>query len=109
MRVGQNENTKKALFDWFKRMRMNNLPIIGSIVKEKAINYAQELQAEEFHASNWCCESWKARFNVSLKVIVEKENTVISEITIYWWETHLLTILSRFELKDIHNAVIYNI
>ena len=25
VRVGQNENLEKELFDWFKRMRMNNL------------------------------------------------------------------------------------
>ena len=82
---------------------------MDQLSKKKAINYAQELQAEEFHASNWWFESWKARFNVSFKAIVEKENTVISEITIYWWETHLLTILSRFELKDIYNAITCNI
>ena len=57
VRVGQNENSEKTLFDWFERMRMNNLPICGSIVKEEATNYAQEFQAEEFNASN----SWLER------------------------------------------------
>ena len=52
MRIRQNENLEKALFDWFKRMRMKNLAISGTIPKEKAINHAQELQIEEFHASN---------------------------------------------------------
>ena len=27
----------------------------------------------------------------------------------WWYKTQLLTILSGFELKDIYNAVIYNI
>ena len=40
-RVEQNENLEKALFDWFERMRMTNLPISGTIVKEKAISYEQ--------------------------------------------------------------------
>ena len=30
-------------------MRMNNLLISGTILKEKAIIYGQELQVEEFH------------------------------------------------------------
>ena len=40
------------LFDWFKRMRMKNVTISGTILKEKVISYAQELKVEEFHASN---------------------------------------------------------
>ena len=39
--VEHNENLEKALFDWFKKMRMNNLPISGTILKEEAINYAE--------------------------------------------------------------------
>ena len=52
MRIGQNENLEKELFDWFTRMQMNNLPISGTVLKEKAMSDAQELQVEEFHASN---------------------------------------------------------
>lgn len=41
-------------------MRMKNLAISGTIPKEKAINHAQELQIEEFHASNgwWLKDEW---------------------------------------------------
>ena len=49
MRIGQNGNLEKALFDWFERMQMKNLPIRGTILKEKAISYAQELQARTFN------------------------------------------------------------
>ena len=38
---------------------MNNLPISGTVLKEKAISYAQELQVEEFHAINGLFEWWK--------------------------------------------------
>ena len=43
MRIGQNDNLEKALFSWFKKMRTNNLPVNGTVVKEKAISYAKEL------------------------------------------------------------------
>ena len=33
VRVRQNENLEKVLFDWFKRIRMNNLPVSGIILK----------------------------------------------------------------------------
>ena len=43
---------RKRYLDYFKIMRMNNLLILGTIFKEKASSYAQELQVEEFHAPN---------------------------------------------------------
>ena len=64
MRIGQNGNLEKALFSWFKKMRTNNLPVNGTVVKEKAISYAKELQIEGFKASNRWFERWKSRFNV---------------------------------------------
>ena len=58
-RVGQNENLEKALFGWFKRVWMNNLPICGTILKEKAISYPQELEVEKIYASNGWFEKWR--------------------------------------------------
>ena len=104
MRIGQNDNLEKALFSWFKKMRTNNLPVNGTVVKEKAISYAKELQIEGFKASNGWFERWKSRFNVSFKAIAGEEKSVTPELTSSWWETYLHTILSRCDLKDIYNA-----
>ena len=52
MRIGQNDDLEKALFSWLKKMRANNFPVNGTVVKEKAIGYAKELQIEGFRASN---------------------------------------------------------
>ena len=82
---------------------MNNLPISETIIKGKAINFAQELQVKEFHASNVWFEIWRGRLNVSFKAIAEEEKVVTTEMASLWWETHLPTILSQFELKDICN------
>ena len=104
MRIGQNDNLDKALFSWFKKMRTNNLPVNGTVVKEKAISYAKELQIEGFKASNGWFERWKSRFNVSFKAITGEEKSVTPEMTSSWWKTYLPTILSRCDLKDIYNA-----
>ena len=40
-------------------MLMNNLLISGTILKEKAISYARELQVEEFHVLNRWLRRWK--------------------------------------------------
>ena len=85
-------------------MRANNLPVNGTVVKEKAIGYAKELQTEGFMASNGWFERWKTRFNVSFKAIAGEEKSVTPEMTSSWLETYLPTILSRYDLKDIYNA-----
>ena len=100
MRIGQNDDLEKALFSWLKKMRANNLPVNGTVVKEKAIGYAKELQIEGFKASNGWFERWKTRFNVSFKAIAGEEKSVTPEMTSSW----LKTILSRYDLKDIFNA-----
>ena len=82
-------------------MRANNLPVNGTVVKEKAIGYAKELQIEGFKASNGWFERWKTRFYVSFKAIAGEEKSVIPEMTSSWLETYLPTILSRYDLKDI--------
>ena len=104
MRIGQNDDLEKALFSWLKKMRANNLPVNGTVVKEKAIGYAKELQIEGFKASNGWFERWKTRFNVSFKTIAGEEKSVTPEMTSSWLETYLPTILSRYDLKDIYNA-----
>ena len=83
---------------------MNNLPISRTIFKEKAINYAQEIQDEEFHALNRRFGRWKARLNVSFKSVAAEQKIGTPEMTSSWWERHLSTILSRFELKDIYDG-----
>ena len=75
-------------------MLMNNLPIIGTILREKAISYAQKPQVEEFHASNGWSERWKARFNVSFKATFGEEKAVAPEMTKPMVELHLPTILA---------------
>ena len=85
-------------------MRANNLLVNGTLVEEKAIGYAKELQIEGFKASNGWFERWKTRLNVSFKAITGKEKSVIPEMTSSWLETYVHTILSRYDLKDIHNA-----
>ena len=85
-------------------MRANNLPVNGTVVKEKAIAYAKELQIEGFKASNGWFERRKTRFNVSFKAIAGDEKSVTPEMTSSWLETYLPTILPRYDLKDIYNA-----
>ena len=95
-----------ACFKWLLLQRSENIPIQihGKIIREKALEFAKELNLEKFQASDGWLHSWKARYNISFKEVSGESKSVTPEITAAWKETSLPTILSRYELKDIYNA-----
>ena len=95
-----------ACFKWLLLQRSENIPIQihGKIIREKALEFAKELNLEKFQASDGWLHSWKARYNISLKEVSGESKSVTREMTAAWNETSLPTILSRYELKDIYNA-----
>ena len=95
-----------ACFKWLLLQRSENIPIQihGKIIREKALEFAKELNLEKFQASDGWLHSWKARYNISLKEVSGESKSVTREMTAAWKETSLPTILSRYELKDIYNA-----
>ena len=95
-----------ACFKWLLLQRSENIPIQihGKIIREKALEFAKELNLEKFQASDGWLHSWKARYNISLKEVSGESKSVTREMTAASKETSLPTILSRYELKDIYNA-----
>ena len=95
-----------ACFKWLLLQRSENIPIqiLGKIIREKALEFAKELNLEKFQASDGWLHSWKARYNILFKEVSGESKSVTREMTAAWKETSLPTILSRYELKDIYNA-----
>ena len=93
-----------ACYKWLLIQRSGNIPINGLILKEKALDFAKQLDITTFQASDSWLHSWKTRYNISFKEVSGELNSVTPEMTGSWEETSLPTILSRFEMKDIYNA-----
>ncbi|EDW90061.1 tigger transposable element-derived protein 6 [Drosophila teissieri] len=51
-------------FDWFSRVRSENIPISGEMVREKAKQIAVELGYSNFSASSGWLEKWRKRHNI---------------------------------------------
>ncbi|XP_041376848.1 tigger transposable element-derived protein 6-like [Gigantopelta aegis] len=97
---GKFENLNGLMHQWFKQARSKTLPISGPILKEKALQFAEQLGVPDFKASDGWLTSWKIRFNIKqFKVSGE------SAISISWTtKTRLPTILGDYEMKDIFNC-----
>ena len=84
--------------------RERNVPIGGYIIREKALDFAKELNITDFKASDGWLDRWKNRHNVVFRAISGEERSCTEEMTASWAQTHLPTILSRYDLRDIYNA-----
>lgn len=54
-------NVDKAVLEWFKLSRMQNLPISGGLIKEKALEFSLQLGLPNFKASTGWLDNWKRR------------------------------------------------
>ena len=84
--------------------RERNVPIGSYIIREKALDFAKELNITDFKASDGWLDRWKNRHNVVFRAISGEERSCTEEMTASWAQTHLPTILSRYDLRDIYNA-----
>ena len=84
-----------ACFKWLLLQRSENIPIQihGKIIREKALEFAKELNLEKFQASDGWLHSWKAWYNISFKKVSGESKSVTPEMTAAWKETSLPTIL----------------
>ena len=105
MKRAENEDLDKAVYTWYHNTRSNSVPVSGVVLKEKALQFAKSLHLDDFRASDGWLNRWKSRHNVTFREVSGEEKSCTPEMTASWKETHLPTIPSRYELKDIFNAV----
>ena len=59
---------------------------------------------DDFRASDGWLDRWKSGHNATFREVSGEEKSCTPEMIASWKKTHLPTILSRYELKDIFNA-----
>ena len=61
VKVDTYDQVNRAILKWFKIIRAENVPISGSLMKEKALYFAKELSFENFQASDGWLDKWKKK------------------------------------------------
>ena len=69
LKISMHPNLDEMIFEWFCNLRSNNLPITGSIIQEKAAQFAVRLGYEDFKASDGWLNRFKNRHNIKEKPI----------------------------------------
>ncbi|XP_060602888.1 uncharacterized protein LOC132755964 [Ruditapes philippinarum] len=78
-----------ALFEWFKTVRSQNVPIDGPMLTRKANSLACELGMENFQATNGFIERFKNRHGISSKTLSGEGASVDNSQTENWMQSKL--------------------
>ncbi|XP_065674129.1 tigger transposable element-derived protein 4-like [Hydra vulgaris] len=104
LRSGYFKNVDKAIYTWFVAKRSQQVPIDGTILKEKALKFAEALGKLDFKASDCWFHNWKKRNGIRFKIISGESAAVTNNMTASWNETTLPTLLLNYKLENIFNA-----
>jgi hypothetical protein len=69
VRTGKDVDVEKALVEWVKNARQQDIPISGPILTEKAKHLATQMNKPDFTPTNGWLERWKDRNNIVYKKI----------------------------------------
>uniref|UniRef100_A0A224Z9W5 Tick transposon n=1 Tax=Rhipicephalus zambeziensis TaxID=60191 RepID=A0A224Z9W5_9ACAR len=98
------EDLEKALYTWFLDMRAKKMPISGSVLQQKALNYACILGIEDFVASTGWLTRFKARHDIVGKVLCGESAASDANGAATWASSALPDILKDYASSDIYNA-----
>ena len=68
------DSLDKAIYKWFMNARERNVPVSGTLLKEKAIFFAKELQIENLKGSDGWLDCWNQGTVSRLRRLLEKQN-----------------------------------
>ena len=80
MKSGNHELVDQAIFNWFLNMRSQNVPLSASMIQEKAVIFAKELNTENFQVSDGWLRRWKERNNIPFKTVSGKSKSITPEM-----------------------------
>ena len=98
------EALDKAVYKWFINARERNVPVSGTLLKEKAMLFAKGLQTEDLKGFDGWLDRWKTRYDFTFKAVAGEGKSCTSQMTASWDETTQSTILSNYKLEGIFNA-----
>ncbi|GBN94671.1 Major centromere autoantigen B [Araneus ventricosus] len=102
-RLSPYENVDKALLSWIKYARSQNAPISWNVLKEKSLEFANELGESSFVASNGWLQRFNSRHNLSFKKLCGEAADFDSSSLKEWKGVVLWDILERYESANVFN------
>lgn len=94
----------EAITRWIILMSEKNIPLLGTLIKEKALEFAAALGHHEFQARNGWIDKLKKRHSITQKAISRESASVCTRDCEFWKQSVLKQILNDYAPKDIFYA-----
>ena len=87
------------LFDFFCKVRSKSIPISWPILQKKALEFAEELEIDDFQASNGWLTNWKSRYNIK-QFVISGESADVDPEVVAEFKDRLSSIIAGYDPKD---------
>lgn len=104
IKSGKYELLEDVLLKWFHQVRSLHLPMSGTLLKEKALEIAKELEISDFTASSGWTDRFKSRHGIVYRQICGESESVNEEDATSWKNSTLPTLLKDYSPRDVFNA-----
>lgn len=101
-RTSDFQSINDATYQWFLNARQKNVPITGSMLKQKAKQMADEFGMKDFCASNGWLYKFQRRRNITSRLL-SGESAGICERTTTEWMNKIPQICQGYQLGEIFN------
>ncbi|GBN06558.1 hypothetical protein AVEN_208683-1 [Araneus ventricosus] len=98
------EYVDKTVLPWIKYALSQNAPISWNVLKEKSLEFANELGESSFVASNGWLQRFNSRHNLSFKKLCGEAADFDSSSLKEWKDVVFLDILERYESASVFNV-----
>ncbi|XP_058869027.1 tigger transposable element-derived protein 4-like [Acipenser ruthenus] len=99
-------NLMQCGYEWAPSIciRASNRPVSGNILKNKAVEFAADLNVDAFKASNGWLDRWKKRHEIVLKRAQGEQKGADVSSGDSWVEKGLPAVLQRYQPGDVYSA-----
>ncbi|XP_067684471.1 tigger transposable element-derived protein 4-like [Haliotis asinina] len=104
IRVSNFEDVEKALFEWFKSVRSENIPLSGPILLAKADEFSVKHGHTDFKAYQSWLERFKKRRGICSAMTHIESSSVDSKSVDDWLTSQLPMLLKNYSPENLFNA-----
>ena len=88
---------------WLKQAREQNLPVVGDLIKKKALKLAELMHIPDFIASDGWLDNFKKRNGITFKTVQCEAGRVDLQPLLEWQQQVLQPLLRQFSADDVFN------
>uniref|UniRef100_H3A1R5 HTH CENPB-type domain-containing protein n=1 Tax=Latimeria chalumnae TaxID=7897 RepID=H3A1R5_LATCH len=90
------------IWEWFQRARSLNMLVSGTMIQEKVLEFAKQLNKPDFKASNGWLGRFKGRHNIAFSAVSGEKGYVDGDV-VEDWKLKLPDTIAGYQPKDIYN------